>query len=87
MLTVICEAEGSAVSEQSGGGTVLCARADMLIYGSPVCIYVTRKTHKKTIKKTVKHRAEPTEIACRAHFQMHEPHYVMLWHRLTRENM
>ncbi len=25
--------------------------------------------------------AEPTETACGAHFQMHEPHYVTLLHR------
>ncbi len=30
------------------------------------------KKHRKT------QHAEPTETACRAHFQTHEPHYVML---------
>ncbi len=38
---------------------------------------------KHTKKITVKH-SEPTETACRAHFQMHVPQYVTLWHRLTQ---
>ncbi len=37
-------------------------------------------------KRSKIQRAEPAETVCRAHFQMHEPHYVTLWHRLTQES-
>ncbi len=38
----------------------------------------------KTLLHCKTQRAEPTETACRAHLQMHIPHYVTLWHRLTQ---
>ncbi len=48
----------------------------MPIYGSPARINVTVKTLLKKHCET--QHAEPTETACRAHFQMHGPHYVTL---------
>ncbi len=48
--------------------------------GSPACI------HKTLFKKnTVKHsvQSQLKQPAGRAHFQMHVPHYVTLWHRFT----
>ncbi len=40
------------------------------------------ETKHNTVKN--KHCKTPTETACRANFQMHEPHYLTLWHHLMR---
>ncbi len=73
MLTVIHEAESrvqqclSRLGEEAG--KVLCARAGMPILETTAGLNNTGKTLLKKHSKT--QRAEPTETACRTHFQMH----------------
>ncbi len=74
MLTVIHEAKGRVQQCLSrtgeGAETALCAYKEV-----QHALTSLLKKHYKT------QHAEPTETACRAHFQLHEPHNVMLWHR------